>query len=220
MKDEDFGTDGWMSAWIGRSRGFNVNTQGFGLVHDMLEHALTDTGTFHEELMAFGRMEVLRADSGVLAYNSPYMGNWQTALGRELHGIWMTAYCPELEQAPPIDLEDGWEHASGIVRAFRGLCEDLGDEKPDEDFYRSLGAWVQIGHRDALRRYGGSSECYELGWIGHSLSEALDERKTHGHDEGDVLRLAIDTDARSFQIDVREHYLPSSQRLLNNWMRS
>lgn len=163
QEDEDIGGRGWLPLWIPKAAGFNTFSI-VGCMHDILEHRLCDQGHFHEEVMAFGRMTVLRGLNDVhsgrgSAYTVPQSN------GLELTGIFLRAEQPYLPQAPhtaPADqfferhLEEVMIHYEESGKSEHWFTKDDADEQHpfDQTHLESVKNWLRIGYRDGLRRYG------------------------------------------------------------------
>lgn len=146
------------------------------MVHDMLEHRLTDTGKLHEEAMAFGRLTALRLVSGVRdRYGETDEGN----LGAEFAGIWNRSdeenRCLEMVRAPktaPITSYGVEQSLRAIMKkCMKTLHIELEQGYGEDDIPeipKGSGAcflsWLRIGYRDAIRRYGEQDHgCWDVG---------------------------------------------------------
>lgn len=162
QEDEEMGGRGWLPLWIPKAAGFNPFSI-IGCMHDILEHRLCDQGHYHEEVMAFGRMAVLRGLNDVhsgrgIVYTAP------ESMGMELSGIWLRAYMPYLPTAPETVLSDPYfeRFLEEIMHQYRksgGSCyQDYDDSVTQNPFNQahldSVTGWLRIGYLDGVRRYG------------------------------------------------------------------
>lgn len=220
-EDEHSGMHGFMPLWIPRSAGFNVSGAR-GMIHDSLEHALSDTGKPHQEVIAFGRILALRVESGV------NRGDTQESLGSELAelvseaqdftGDWDTT----LPDPGPISVTDDQSQVRKLIRqVVDGMAARSGSKWFDGPPMGTLACTraarlLGLGYLDAKRRYGGASGCNRLAW--ETFDWAENNTKTIDHLEqeckhGDVLRLTIDTHYG----EVKTKVIHAGERL--DWLR-
>lgn len=189
-EDEDSGIDGWASMFVPKSAGFTPN-RGRGLVHDALEHGLNEDGSFAFEVVAFGRILAMRRGLGI----NP------RALGSELYDTWMHDAESAHFEAPRVGRcaasEDIQEVVAGFARAWVRDSEE-GSSKPDKHYCTALANLLQIGYRDAIRRFGGISRCTNAGYAGDSFSRSFNR----WGELGDVLVLDYDVEKAKFSYRV------------------
>jgi hypothetical protein len=206
-ESDDTGINGWIPMWVGKSKGFDP-MQASGMAHDALEHRLCDSGTYEEELMAFGRLIALRGLSGLgfRSFRSP-----EYNLGMELAGIWDRSNEENLRDllpAPTTTKLDRYIETflSGVCDAFVRYVggNNSGDDEEVELSPVHLGhmrSWLRIGVRDAVRRYGEIDHgCYDVGQALVHWGE-LNRRRLDllAEDEpGSALRLVFDTKSCRF----------------------
>lgn len=207
---EETGLDGWLPLWIPKSAGFDPFASPVGLVHDMLEHRLCDSGLFHEELMAMGRLIALRSVPGVDQGRSIY--SYEESLGIEVSGAWAQGdgdreEATIVEPPPTAELDshvEGRLHdlIDSCLKTLPGDLEDhcawRGDVALDyEQFGASMLGWLRIGYRDALRRYGQQDHgCWDNGHAAFRWARSNEKRMDRELEEccpGSVLRLCWDT---------------------------
>ena len=201
-EDEMTGMHGFMPLWIPKSAGFNVSGSP-GMIHDALEHALSDTGKPWQEVVAFGRILALRVETGL------NRGEVQDSLGAELAelvseakdftGDWDTT----LPDPGPISVTDEQNQARKLIRqVVDGMAARSESQWFDGPSISTLACTraarlLGLGYLDAKRRYGGSSGCDRLAWETFGWAEnnkkAIDNLEL-GCQNGDVLRLTIDTE--------------------------
>jgi hypothetical protein len=207
---------GWVPAWIPEEAGFTGTSTNF-IIHDTLEHRLCDTGQFHEEVMAFGRMLALRVQPGII---QPTWGSRAATvdLGAELANLFSGTSERDLAPAPAYephdDVVDEVRQLANAMRFEHGLSERYSPsrEQVRRGFWGDVIAWLHIGYRDALRRYGGSDGCSRLGW---DFSNYMDfqARSIDRKEEGPrVLRIIVDLCRETGRAKVR-HYIRENEEL-------
>ncbi len=221
-EDEMTGMHGFMPLWIPKSANFNVSGSR-GMIHDSLEHALSDTGKPHEEVIAFGRLLALRAGTGVI-HNSVV-----ESLGFELYGLlcdsddgffgaWDTLLP---DPGPVIAPDDGGGIKKMVSRAVDGMAKSSANSSGDRPEITTSACvraarLLTLGYRDAMRRFGGYSGCSRLAWNAFDWAEQ-NERKIDDLSlecqNGDVLRLTIDTEFA----EVRHAIIYQGERF--DWLR-
>lgn len=198
---EDTGISGWSALFIPKSADFTPNS-GRGLMHDMLEHSMSDKGTFAEEVMAYGRLIALRVLPGVFSPSA----RRGYGLGSELYGAWVDADMPTVE-APPVGKlndPDAMGEIRRVVREFSsmGLTEQdacLHSKQAERDaLYRLL----LIGYRSAVWYYEGlgKGNLSSIGWAADECARKLG--RVVGED-GDRLDITLDTRNADFTWRVR-----------------
>lgn len=195
--DEDrFGSAGWVPMWIPKSAEFNATTGTRGIMHDMLEHRLCDTGKFHEELMAFGRIMALRHESGAFFYHD---GHDQRAvrMGSELHSIWIDTQFERIEDAPRVTLDVGvwckrFIHgiAKGFLKGDRWNSDDEDSTAPSERDLANVLNWLKLGYLDAYRRFGGEYGVADWAFVANDFA-AGDKQLPRGDVEGEQLEVTL-----------------------------
>ena len=205
QEDEDLGGRGWLPMWIPKAADFNT----FGIVgcmHDILEHRLCDQGHFHEEVMAFGRMAVLRGLNDVHSGRGSLYSVPQSN-GMELSGIFLRADMPYLPQAPHTTQADEYfeRHLEELMIHYAESGEiehrsnsESGDEDPfDQAHLESVKNWLRIGYRDGLRRYGQpdhkAMDIANTAWGWAERNKHLDILAEEVNEA--VLRVTVDTKA-------------------------
>lgn len=194
--DHDSGMEGWSPMFIPKAAEFIPNT-GRGLVHDGLEHGLGEDGSFRFEVMAFGRILALRYLSGAA---SNYRG--AGALGAELYDLWVHDTDMQDFSAPRVGpCRDCADEISEIVAAFaHAERHDRYNEYrlSGSTHHIALANLLQIGYRDAHRRYGGSSGVCRAGSAGERFGQTF---KATGEPD-DILVLDYDTKEGAFKYRV------------------
>lgn len=243
--EDDNGIDGFVPLWIPKSANFDAGT-GFGLLHDMLEHGLSDKGTVEDEAVAFGRIIALRVIPWVQTGVRPLD---PASLGSEIGEIWGKKHADDTSysfrappQTEPITGDSG--QAERLIREMgrnmeKGFLSETGyawyedGSKPPETMPQHLHDWLidylRLGYRDALRRYGSQDHgCYEVGHganreMRNGLSKLLDSeygeaKEIYGNEDCGVLRLCYDTQAHSL---TRRWFHASDQygRYAYPWLR-
>jgi hypothetical protein len=204
QEDEEMGGRGWLPLWIPKAAGFNTFSI-VGCMHDILEHRLCDQGHFHEEVMAFGRMAVLRGLNDVhsgrgMVYTVP------ESMGLELSGIWLRADMPECLTAPktvPTDpyfecyLEELMHH---YAKGGMEESQHYSQYHPtgglfDQAHLDSVTGWLRIGFLDGVRRYGSpdheAMDIANTAWSWAKENKHLDQLAEEYTDV--VLRVTVDT---------------------------
>jgi hypothetical protein len=230
QKDEDYGIFGWVPLWIPKAAGFNSFSIE-GCMHDMLEHRLCDQGHYHEEVMAFGRMAVLRGLTDThsgrgLMYSAP------ESMGLELSGIYLRTQNRALLKAPDTAPTDCVfeEFLSSILKHYRrsGIAEcdsySIGEKEANEIFdsahIASMRNWLRIGYLDGKRRYGDpdhkAMDIARAAWGWAKSNKHLDSEAEES--PGSVLRVIVDTD----QCRVRHTLIyPNTEYGMHpKWLRS
>lgn len=228
------GVAGFVPLWIPKEAHFDP---GFmrGMVHDMLEHRLCDTGKFYQEAMAFGRLFALRLLPGVI--DEPYGRRMSRAesLGDELIDAYLqidepgSDHLPDAPRTGRID-DAGFQeelnqfmsqaHETWLQRAESESTYDC-HARVDKSALNRIANWLKIGYLDALRRYGGHSACADIGWGAFSWAnqnESTLNRLNNDCLDRSVLRMEYDTDKSAMKYRV---YEPSDERhgLLPDWLQ-
>jgi hypothetical protein len=216
--DHDTGS-GWIPVWIPRSADFNPVSAG-GFFHDMLEHGLTDKGVFADECMAFGRAIALRVDPGVIQV---WSGDSAHNLGRDLFDALRGSNDDYVGDISVPRVGPMWEYSTSILGTIKravdsfskAMREDMRDSANglDQAYLTTsctrVASLLNLGYRDALRRYGGESNCASLGWSGDHFGKGAALKIPDGEDD-DILTITIDTKARGEFAKVRltstDHY--------------
>lgn len=206
--DDETGMDGFVPLWIPRAAGFDPGTS-FGLVHDMLEHRLSDQGRFHEELQALGRMTALRGIPGVEMQRSyrPFEARLAMEVGTIWHDLFEAGHGHhEVAPPPPTALDGQAERAIQIIAndCFEHIPQGAKDECDEAapcwaaKLRKAVTGWMRIGYLDALRRYGSQDQgCWEVGHEAFYWMECNAKRIAQMSEEcipGSVLRLQFDTE--------------------------
>jgi hypothetical protein len=232
----EVGVMGFTPLWIPKSCGFDPS-EARGMMHDMLEHRLSDRGKFHEEVMAFGRIIALRAMPGFGFDRGGYRPD--KVLGMELAGIFARGFensgePPTIERAPETGFAENYaenfieEMVKSFKQSIASELQDRFDESvplPGASLYRSLASWLRIGYIDAIRRYGQLDHgCYDVGYAGHLWAEENAKRISRLVEEADgsVMRLCFDTKSLRIQetlIEPDREYgrLPTWLRARVHW---
>lgn len=181
--EDDNGNEGWMCMWMPKSDNFNT-VEGLGMLHDMLEHLETDTGTWANELSAFGRIVVTRMRSNIPKKTEEMnkqdaeelvriLLNHQPDISEDLYAV-----C-EHEYASKITDEDYPEHeyrikgtAEGIASGLWKTCEESIFERLDnytgpgvtqEQFAKRVEGWLRYGYHTGVDFYGSVVSMEEAG---------------------------------------------------------
>lgn len=205
---ESTGSTGWNPLWIPREADFTPNN-GAGIVHDTLEHALCDTGTFEDEIMAFGRIVALRLLPGVFSMNR-YRSTTAASLGEEMHGIWESA-CPPPIEAPKLgyfSALDVQDELSEMVKAFANAHQkylDSNGEHAIEITQKELNALyrrLKMGYLHAKQFYEarGGGSCFDLGWAGNEFAASFNEPEA---EENSLLTVRVDIERALFEYHIR-----------------
>ena len=193
--DHDSGLEGWSALFIPRNADFTPST-GTGLFHDALEHGLGEDGSFHFEAMAFGRILALRLNTSDLR---------PSYLGADLYDLWQHDADGQHFSCPKVGRCDMAETIKDVVAGFaKSMRRDYNEnalDKPDSHFCTALAGLLQIGYRDALRRFGGDDGCRRAGNAGEWISRDF---KVFG-EPGDVLVLDYNTNEGKFSHRVVDH---------------
>lgn len=172
IDSDKHGNAGWVPMWVAKSADFDASTEARLIMHDMVEHALVDTGTFRDEIMAFGRIMAIRHETGAFTY-------WNSAnergrsMGAELCSIWGDADRTTIPEAPRVRHKFGqwathffYDVASGFANSHRNhdffnfALSDNDDSFNDKEVGYTVGRlinWLKLGYLDAKRRYGGDT---------------------------------------------------------------
>ena len=227
QEDEEIGGRGWLPLWIPKAAGFNTFSI-VGCMHDILEHRLCDQGHFHEEVMAFGRMAVLRGlndvHSGAGSFYSVPQSN-----GMELSGIWLRANMPDFPQAPettPTDpyferhLEELMLHYAESGEIEHRSQSEPGDPDPfDKAHLDSVTSWLRIGYLDGVRRYGQpdhkAMDIANTAWGWAERNKHLD-MLAEEYDES-VLRVTVDT--REYRVRHKVFMPDDEYGMHKEWLR-
>lgn len=220
-EDEMTGMHGFMPLWIPKSANFNVSGSR-GMIHDSLEHALSDTGKPWQEVVAFGRLLALRAETGVMH------GADQAGLGSELYGLVSDAigssgdWSIALPDPGPVIAPDEYGATKKMIsRVVDGMAKSSANSCGDRPALTTSACvraarLLTLGYRDAMRRFGGYSGCSRLAWNAFDWAEQ-NERKIDDLSlecqNGDVLRLTIDTE----YAEVRHAVIRQGERF--DWLR-
>lgn len=219
--EDDTGARGFMPLWIPQSKGFNVNGSR-GMIHDSLEHSLSDTGAPHQEIMAFGRILALRYEPAILATmrNTGHELHALMSNSPEFPGDWNSA----IPDPGPVRMPSGTHQMrrtiSDMVREVaktgrREVDYGCGQRLSDVACTR-VARWLALGYIDAQRRYGGYDGCSSLGWVADGWAERESRNiESMGADaeDGDVLCLTIDTKFG----EIKTRLISDGQRL--DWLR-
>jgi len=210
---EETGFNGWLPLWVPKSAGFDPFSDATGMLHDMLEHRLCDTGKFHEELQAFGRVIALRSIPGVGARSSY---SYEESLGMEISGVWARGEGDRIEAPPPtapIEFVDANLQAL-CRRCLKSLESDMKEHdrhlEPFDQvvFASSMLGWLRIGYRDALRRYGQQDHgCWDNGRQAFAWAVKNNKRMSQEAEDcipGSVMRLCWDTESLRMQDTLLE----------------
>lgn len=221
-EDEMTGMHGFMPLWIPKSANFNVSGSR-GMIHDSLEHALSDTGKPWQEVVAFGRILALRVETGVMR------GADQAGLGPELYGLlcnsddgFFGAWGTLLPDPGPVIAPDDYGATKKMIsRVVDGMAKSSANSHGDRPEITTSACvraarLLTLGYRDAMRRFGGYSGCSRLAWNAFDWAEQ-NERKIDDLSlecqNGDVLRLTIDTE----YAEVRHTVIHQGERF--DWLR-
>lgn len=200
-EDEEYGGEGWIPQAFPN---FNA-AEGFGLVHDVLEHFQDDGDSMFAEMKAFGSMMNVRWLGGWgNGYHTPAQ-NMGSALGRFIDEILQGK---EL-RAPPrtYALEEFAEEMLQDTlkegyRSYRANYENDDDDDfvSDHDIKiitNKIAGWMRIGYRQSKRRFYNADSC-ELSYLFRSMEEKV---KKHGGDYGQVLTVKVHPRRLEFDID-------------------
>lgn len=219
LKAEDsMGHKGFVPLWIPGSANFDVVTP-LGLLHDCLEHGLSDTGTIQDEIIAFGRIVAMRGISNLVSI---------TALGEEIAEFLKRKYdqtrsWPAVFDFPTTTVKLPKGHDTAVMLINRIL--DKVDEELENASYAAFApiyeeqirSMLCYGYRDAHRRYGGYSGAISIGYL---MDDWLDnnhiafDRMSDRAEFNDVLRVQIDTRDQHIQLKIIPHYYEYS------WLRN
>lgn len=195
---------GWVPAWI-KSDDFDPSW-GLGVAHDAIEHRASDTGQWHQELMAFGAMKFTRIDTG-------YFGTGDGAelrLGKELTGLWLDSGKPSIAPMParrrcqfdrydlPHDMTESTRLLTdGFLDGFDEY--DLDKEGFSQDEIVDMGYWFTVGYIQARRRY--ASKDYNVLCCFEQILSEVDKRSKRGDFiTGD--RMTVTADINSARVRV------------------
>lgn len=225
-EEDDTGSEGWIPMWIPRSAGFDASDSMRLMLHDIVEHKLSDKGTLSEECEAFGRLVAGRGVHGWV--ESGFRSSAELSLGSELGGVCARADDIGLvtKGTPNIKLLRGDDSDTvdyirammpGVAKAYR---TELGDsrleglEKSDEALIaadlRGVFNRMVLGARDAKRKYGAL-----LRSIGPLFSYAEGVRVPRGF-EGEILTVKVDVGAA--RINMIHHGYDRYPEQYPDWM--
>jgi hypothetical protein len=186
---------GWIPMWVPPEAGFTESSGRF-VFHDLIEHRLCDTGGYHEELMAFGRMLVVRVEHGLIETNNWFQRRGPAAaydLGIEAANLLRNVEQEGRHWIPLAPAYEPHEDAIDAVHEFlAGLKSGIRSEELEtrRGFYGNAKAWVHIGYRDALRRYPDAHR-----WV-HSVHYGCESLGKSDESEALLMRLTVDTETR------------------------
>lgn len=217
-EDDATGEHGFLPLWVPKSAGFNAS-DARSMLHDALEHRLCDSGKAHEEVMAFGRVIALRYIPGVLhtmRHSGSELGGLITGAS-DFQYDWDRA----IPDPGPVMLPEGSDEIHSVIRQMvKDMARSARSEEEDMEIPSHVCTRVArllgLGFLDAMRRYGGYSGCNSLGWATHSWAERSAktiEALARNSNDGDVLRLVIDTDSG----EVRHTLIEDGRR--HGWLR-
>lgn len=201
-EDQRDGSFGFAPAWVA---GFDPVYE-IGMAHDILEHRISDTGEWHQELMAFGAMQYIRGENGFFGsrFDAPDL------LGKELAELWEGASNPNCIAVPKgmmprADLEDSTKYA--LIRVREAFLEEASNEyDADEGERENILAhsldWLKRGYimaRARYERFGSGSPCQTfeiMDQMTRKLYSRLDEescieRQTRLHVEVDLYQCRV-----------------------------
>ena len=196
--DHDSGMEGWLPAWFDAKN--YEPSGGLGVAHDMLEHRRSDTGEWHQELMAFGAALHVRmiGDANIRMLSAD-------GLGEELARLYQNATeepsmpcLPVSARTEVVDSDEASRWISRIVTGVRETGYFYHENKPDTSTW---GRWLAHGCRQARRRLGGNP--FTLEQTFGEIRRKVDEYKGTSTREYPGCRLVIKADLSCAYVETR-----------------
>lgn len=205
-EDPTVGEEGFIPLWVPRAAEFNrMNAR--GMMHDILEHRLCDTGKAHEEVLAFGRILALRVLPGV---SIGVRGNGEeifSMLRDQLHERDWTNLLPD---PGPVRLGQYDADAKGFIheivadmrKAAAYEARECGNPQAIRmatEVCTRVARLLALGYKDAVRRYGGHSGCSHIGWSAFTWADRRETQQEirylleEAYTE-DLMRITVDTE--------------------------
>ena len=184
---------GFIPLWIPKSADFN-GAELHTLLHDALEHKLTDTGTLEQELSAYGRVIALRCNPDSLSMR----------LAEDIVGMLELEDVTILEPIEPVYISDKYAAYKAAIKLLAQEVTEtyasMNEEELSDSFTDRLEAWITYGFVDAVRRYGGIDNCTMLGKTVFHCSEDEFKRIKSNAILNDILKLTICTDTGNVKL--------------------
>lgn len=205
-EDNEFGSIGWKPE---RYPEFNV-TEGFGLVHDVLEHFPEDDPDLAGEMKALGSLINIRGISGwwqpfrSFTNNTPEQ-NMAAEIARFIRDVGYNSL--DLRTPPRTyrcdeDIEAFIDESMNIAKEdYLSWLDSDEVPMPDSDIARiqeKMRGWLRIGYRQSVKRFYGA--CHdELTQFFNDIERAV--HKLSG-DWGEMLSVTVHPRRLKFSVDV------------------
>lgn len=197
--DNDIAMEGWLPAWFDAKN--YEPSGGLGVAHDMLEHRRSDTGEWHQELMAFGSVLYVRVIGG----NASIRLAGPESLCEELARLYSesgeepnTPCLPMGARTEIVGNGQASEWISRIVAGVKNTGYFYHEEKPDTSLW---GRWIAHGYRQTQRRLGANP--FMLAQTFGEIRRKVDEYKGTSTLEYPGCQLVIKADLSRAYVETR-----------------
>lgn len=195
-EDKEFGEDGWI---MKNQPDFNISN-GRGIAHDTLEHFPGKYGSLADEMLAFGSMVYMRAETGWFAQHTN-LSNPADHLCSDLRQFILDVHYTDdrsIELAPKTyRLNDDTEEiiSESFAKAIKE-CNDRRDEGDElyksNDTTKAMAAFIRVGYRKASRRWSRHNDAYSVSYLFDRIAKTVDEKHKRG-EFGDELHVKVNT---------------------------